>query len=330
MATNYKAAFFKHWLNLTFLATTAAAAFAVDWKLGVAGLLVEGAALWVAPEFKSVQRALDASQKAAKIESQRSYYVKMLWKIEVDNGNVLFRKSVDWTEVVDEGRGNDEYRNAFNRMIRIVESLKELQKMHPDTISINEMIRMEELINRWLELQYQVRNISDTLRLIDRSSLATELQRLEQMARTAGNDRAARIVLAERFRTLKRKAESIPKHERRKGLWMAQAESIVQHMEELNTNIRMAGISDAGFLMDFSAFDNLMTSNGEDIFENAAASSEVRDMTLSGEFNLDDPEIWGSLRQQLGCEEPVSHTTHEVVEEVEEVGAGSGGRRRRS
>jgi len=327
MATNYKAAFFKHWLNLTFLAATAAAAFAVDWKLGVAGLLVEGATLWVVPEFKSVQKALDASQKASKIDSQRCYYIKMLWNIEIERGNALFRNTIDWTEVVSEGRGNDEYRNAFNRMVRIVESLKELQKMHPDTISSNEMVRMDEWINRWLELQYQVRNISDTLRLIDRSSLAQELQRLEQMARTSGNDRAARIVLAERFRTLKRKAESIPKHERRKGLWMAQAESIVQHMEELNTNVRMAGISDAGFLMDFSAFDNLMGS-GDDIFENAEASSEVRDMSLSGEFNLDDPEMWGNLRQQLGCAETLGRAPQaEVVEEVEEVG---GGRRRRS
>jgi hypothetical protein len=314
-ATNYKAAFFKHWINLTFLAATVGAALAVDWKLGVAGLLVEGAALWVLPEFKSIQSNLDAGNRMAKIENQRRYYVKMLWKVEVPTGNFLFRQSPDWTEATPPYSTSEETR-IFQRMITIVNSLRELQKMHTDQISENEILRMEELINRWMELQYLVRNIDDTLRQIDRRALAAELARLEQTARTAGNDRTARIVLAERFRTLKRKAESIPRHERKKGLWLAQAESIVQRMEEINTNIRTAGVSDAGFLMDFSAFDTM----DDSLFENAEASSEVRDLSMSGtgDLNLDDPEMWGSLRQQLGVEE-VSSVVDEVVAEIEPV-----------
>jgi len=311
--TNYTSALFTHWMNLVSLAGIGISGLAFGWEAFGLGLLLEGMALYVLPSMPGVQQSLTASGRAARIERQRWYYLKSLWKIDkpgIDSPLDLFVKgAVNWADVASNYRAYGDYSDqvsAFSRLTKLVAEMRELQGVRPEAISDDQILRLDEMINGWLSILSMVQNTKESLRQLAPQSLASEFNKL-QKAQAASNkdDKTAQIVMGERLRAIKSKVDSIPKMEQRIALAGSQADGIAQHIESICTQVRTSGASEAGTLLDSALM--MDTSSFDNGVDDVVMAAEVRG-SMNG-VDATDQAVWDDIGAKLntpalGYEDP--------------------------
>ena len=297
MSTNYRAGVFTSLPNLAFIAVgTAVGLLAVGLPALLGVVAAEAAVLWIAPDFKSVQQSLDQTSKNDSLEKNRWWYLKTLWGVVPSNnpGLAIFKRPTVWSHVFDEYRLNSDMQ-TFVSMCQTIDGLWDLRTVKPDAISEDQLDKMELMINGWLNLMETSKNIRDSLSKLDPDVLRDEMDRLENLKKGATTD-ADRIVVEERFKTLRDKIRSIPRLQNKLGLTMANADTIVQHMDDINNQARTSGAADVGSILDTVAMDKMMCpSDGADEMVIAA---QVRNMVSSTES--DSESTWEELRNTLG------------------------------
>lgn len=298
---------FKHPFNMAYLVGVVFAGMSQGIHVLILGLVVEAAAMWLLPDLPSVQRGIESALRVERIERQRWYYLRTLWSVEEPrSSNPFVSTTVEWSRLFSKWAEGEQ--GTFIRLCRIVEELQGYQEAHPESVTDDLILRMDEMINAWLGLLYLISNTNSSITLIDQASLAKEFAKLKEQADKADpNDKATRIVLGERLRTIKAKTDNLPKLERRKALAQAQADTIVAQIEALSTQVRTAGAVEAGTLLDTSAMlDGGVFQSGPDEVELAA---EIRSLTSGSDLDLDNKAVWDDIGSKLGTDKPA--LTHE-------------------
>ena len=302
---NYKKMVFTHWWNLSYLTAVGFAGLIGGPFLFFLGLVVDGFAVWMVPDIPGVQRALDNITRQKKIEDQRTYYANALWNMQPPASDNPFFKTgkTDWVDLA-RNRANDEI-IKFGSLCRNVADLWEFRKGRPEAVSEDVLIRIEEMINGYMSLLFVIKTATQNINAIDQKKLAGEFEKLRASTQAADpNDKAFRIVLAERLRSIKAKVDSLPKLERRRNLASAQAENIIQNVEALAIQIKTQGavelgaaVMDTGFLLDMD--------NSVDMME---VATEVRGLTApsSMELDVENPALWDDLAAKLGTSGPTT------------------------
>lgn len=298
MGTNYRRAVLTHWANLTGVGVAGVLGAAAFGPVGLFAVgVAEALALWIVPDIPSVQKRLDATEKDDTLETRRWYYLNALWRVQrpVSTNPFFAQRPVRWAEV--EGRRynteDDNQFTTFIRLVQIVEGLYSLRTIRPDAVTVAQIGRIDDTINGWLARLYTAKNITDTLAQMDRSVLADELARLEKMYATIDpKDTSSQVVLGERLRALQAKADLIPALEKKRGLVLAEADTIVQQIETLNAQARTSGLAEGAGLLDTATVEGITG------YDEVTAAAEVRGI-LS---NTDpaDPKVWENLRKAVG------------------------------
>ena len=294
--TNYVSLVFKHWINLTLLAGVVLLGLATRWELAVLGLLVEAIILWIIPDLQEVKRSLDNEARMKKLETQRVYYVKTLWGVVPLGPNPFFAPSrISWGDVLFRVIHSDEVSN-FIGLCKKVNELRDVPGGQPGSVSEDVLIRIEEMINGYLSLVLAANTASRTLNSINKLVLASEFEKLRRATEAADpNDRAFRVVLAERLRSIKTKADSLPRLERRVALARAQAENIVQSIEATVIQLRSQGAVEGSFT------DTTLLVDMEAPVDELEVAAEVRGITSSSyELDVLDPTVWDDVAKKLG------------------------------
>jgi hypothetical protein len=294
---NYRWKTFKHWANLAFVggAGIAAAAGGGLPLLGLAAL-VEAGVLWIAPDIKGVQRALDISTRGEDRERKRRYYAHALWGVGVPKSSpasMFVEEKTDWHKVLnpDWGRGPNEEQRLFLRLLEIVVELEAIQQHRPEALPAIRIEQVDDAINMWLQRLYIAKGIQTRLNTLNQADLVWEFEQLQDKAKRA-DSRADKIVIGERLRSLKQKVEELPKLEQRLGLARAEAERIVDEVESFLLQVRTAGTSDVAMLDGLVDRYDMLDSD----FDRVLVASEVRGM-LSG---VDDESAWDDVAEGLG------------------------------
>jgi len=296
---SYRWKTFKHWTNLAFLggAGIAAAAGGGLPLLGLA-LLAEGALMWIAPDMKSVQRALDQDGKTESLEAKRRYYVQALWNVTPPKGSALgmiVEERPNWRAVISDewGRRISDEQRTFLRLLDIVGELETIHQHRPEAVAPAQVEQIDDAINAWLQRLYIARGLKARLGTMSQADLVDEFEQLQEKARTA-EGRADKIVIGERLRTLKQKVEELPKLEQRLGLSIAEAERIVDDIEAFLLQVKTAGTADASMLEGMVDRYNLLDSD----FDRVLVAAEVRSMVTG----VDDQDAWAEVAKGLGME----------------------------
>lgn len=305
---SYRWSVFKHWVNLAYLTGVVTLGLIGGVEVLGLGLLIEGFALWVLPDIPQVKLALDAVDRTARIERQRWYYLKVLWRVKPpEAGNPFISSAINWAGHVGNWN-NTEIAKVFTRLCRLVEGLRDFQKARPESISNEALLRIDEMINGWLSLLYVLQTTDESLGQINQSALLKEFEKLKLAVDKADpDDKAIRIVLCERLRAIKSKVDSLPKLERRKALAQAQADGIVQHIEALSIQFRTAGVAEAGALLDTSTMLDTTTS-----FDELETAAEIRGLTSGADLDMDNKEVWADISSALGHEQSVPAPAFQV------------------
>lgn len=297
---SYRWFLFKHWANLTFLG--AALVFALvsgSWFLFIVAGVLEVCALWILPDVPLVKRRLDLGDKENRLEEQRWYFLRVLWGVQRPLSmplDFLIRKDTNWSQVAASYHEEDD-RQTFRRLSQIVTGLRSFRRVQPDSITEAQLARMDEVINGWLNLLYMAKNADESLSRLNKGALEEEFNRLKEMYEAAGTDKNTRVVLGERLRTLKDKVTSIPRLEQRRDLARAQADTLVHHIETIDSQVRSAGSIGANVLMD-TTMESLVDIGTDEI----ASVAEVRGM-LTG-TDVDDSRAWDEVEAQLKAMRP--------------------------
>lgn len=295
--TNYTVQVFKHWMNLSLLGCIGFLALVGGWAMASFGLLIEVGVLWMVPDFPGVKRSLDNDVRTKKLESQRTYYVHTLWKYSPVQTNPFFAPAhTDWYSALYGSRFDDEV-SKFVSLCKTVNELREVKDGQPSSVSEDVLIRIDEMINGYLSLLLVAKTASKNIGTIDKATLAREFEKLRASTQAADpNDKAFRVVLAERLRSIKTKVDSLPRLERRRDLALAQAENIVQAIEASAIQLRTQGALDAGVFAD----TNLLVDMDNPVDELEIAT-EVRSLTSSTmELDVLDQGVWDDISSKLG------------------------------
>lgn len=302
---SYTSQVFKHWLNLTFLAVVFGGGLTFGFPILALGLVLEGLALWVLPDFPVIKQSLDSASRIERIERQRWYYLRVLWGVDKPDVNnvleMLFSSAPNWTESIDRRfrYASTDNLGIFVRLCKVITNLRELQVARPNAISNDQLLRLDEMINGWLGLAYLVANTEESLTQIDQKALVKDFEKLKtKVEKTDPNDRALRTVLGEQLRTIRSKVDSLPKLERRKALAQVQADTIVQQIEAVSTQARSSVAIEAGVALDTSMMMDSVLSDGN--LDEVELQAEVRGVTSGSSFDLDDPTVWDDINSKLG------------------------------
>ncbi len=147
---NYHWKTFKHWANLAALGGVGIAAAAGGGLplLGLA-LLAEGAVLWIAPDIKGVQKALDKSGRGDAREGKRRYYAKVLWDVEPPKGKasgMFVEEKTNWRDAFGGqwDRALSAEQKTFLRLLEVVEELETLRQHRPEDIAPAQVEQVED------------------------------------------------------------------------------------------------------------------------------------------------------------------------------------------
>lgn len=298
--SNYTAQVFKHWMNLAFLAGVGFLGIIGGWELAVLGLLVEAGILWTVPDFPGVKRTLDNEARVKKLEAQRKYYLKMLWAMAPTGTNLFFTPiQVDWYKEASgyscTSGGDFE---KFKGLCKIINDLRGMENDQPGSVSADVIIRIEEMLNGYLSLLLVARTATENIQSINKDKLSREFDALRKATEDADpTDKAFRVVLAERLRSLKTKVDSLPRLERRKSLAMAQAENIVQSIEASAIQLRTQGAVELGAFTDTTLIVDM-----EAPVDELEIAAEVRGITSSSyELDVLDTTVWDDMAKKLGA-----------------------------
>lgn len=273
---------FQHWVNLVYLALVGGALVVGHPFLAALGLLVEGLTLWIVPDIPGVQRYLTNQKRLGQICAQRNTFVKTLWDGE-PVGNLLFLPQ-DPQFIMPR---NTDASQTFFRLHRLIYNL-------PTEVTDDVKIRLREMLNGYLSMLVVSDAALRSIGMINRDGLAKEFERLrKEMEKSDTQDKAFRVVLAERLRSIKAKTDALPRLERRSALALAQAENIVQAIEASVIQLQTQGAVDVGAFASTPLLDTPM-------FDDMEIATEVRGLT-SGTLELDvlDPKVWEDISNTL-------------------------------
>lgn len=274
---------FQHWVNLTYLTLVAGALVVGHPLLAALGLLVEGLALWIVPDIPGVQRHLTNQKRLQQICNQRNAYLKTLWGAE-PIGNVFFMPQDPQFTLP---RNTDTAQNFF-RLHRLVHNL-------PAEVTSDVRIRLREMLNGYLSMLVVSDAALRSIGMINRDGLAKEFERLrKEMEKSDTQDKAFRVVLAERLRSIKAKTDALPRLDRRSALALAQAENIVQAIEATVIQLQTQGAVEVGAFASTPLLDTPM-------FDDMEIATEVRGLTSQTlELDVLDPKVWEDISNTLG------------------------------
>ena len=295
---SYTKQVFSNWINMVGLAAVFGSGFIFGPWAFVVGLALEAFALWTIPDIPAVQRALDADAKQADLVRQRWYYLNVLWGIQpTTSGNWFIAEDTNWQSVISNRSPNGAIR--FSELCAIVDGLLDFRKARPDAFTDDVLSQINERINGYLSLLYVVKTADDNIKQIDQRSLAAEFAKLQGAAKNADpSDRAGRIIMGERLRSIKARVDALPKLERRKDYADAQAENIYQQIKAMSVQIRTSGALEVGSLEANMLLNPMeaLDSSGVDEMDVVA---EVRGLTSNADADIDNPSLWNDLASKL-------------------------------
>ena len=305
---NYTKLVFNHPINYTFMTEVMLAFVSGNTVAGVFGAIVEALSMWMVPDLKSVQLSIDNSERVRSIERQRWYYLKTLWNVAQPGGMWFSSNTKSWTWYVNRSDGPNGAQ--FEKLCTVVKEMTELMKAGQTTITNDQILRVEEMINGYLSLLAVVKATSSGLSQINVSALSDDFEKLQRTAKTLDpRDKAGRIIVGERLKSIKSMVDSIPRLKRRKEFAEAQASNIAGYVEAMGMQVRTSGA-----LGIESTVSDVLFETPEVTVDELEIAAEIRGITSSADADVDNPEMWEDLASKLSfspsdSQEPVAVKT---------------------